>query len=739
MGLCRYVVWLNTILLLGSVFCFSQTLPPGFSQLLVVNGISAPTVMAHAPDGRIFVAQQTGSLRVIKNGALLSTPFVTLSVSAAGERGLIGIALDPGFASNGYVYLYYTMPTTPVRNRISRFTADGDVALAGSEVVVLDLDPLSVATNHNGGALAFGHDEKLYVAVGDNASGPNAQNLNTYHGKILRINPDGSAPEDNPFNTVGATEQQKRVWAYGLRNPYTISFQPGTGRLFVNDVGANTWEEINDATTGGLNFGWPSAEGNSSNPAFTNPVYAYAHGAGDGVGCAITGGTFFNPSITNYPSIYYGKYFFLDFCNRWINYINPAETPAVRSAYATTINTTPVIIETGIDGNLYYLSRGSGALFKIVYNNASPPFVTRQPENANVTEGTTALFAVEAIGSLPLSYQWQKDGTDIPGATFSSIAIPNVQPVDEGSYRCVITNLAGSTPSNSANLVVDGVNDFPVAVINSPANQSVYTAGTVVSFSGTATDEEDGELPASAFTWRCVFMQGDESISELPSQSGIKSGSFIIPDEGPIQHNVRYRIYLQVTDSGLLSAIDSADIIPQTATLTFQTIPAGFKVRLNDHVTVAPFSVESVVGMKISLSIPLPQSVDGVDYRFVSWSHGGDSAQVIVTPATDFTYTATFAVVVGMEDTQQLSGMEVYPNPAIGDNVQMIIHSAHQATVDVKIYNSASRLFSSMPVQLEAGMNYLELPVVGLPSGVYLIHVNAGRRAVTRKLVVARQ
>ncbi len=256
----------------------AQSLLPGFARVQVGSAISTPTVMAFAPDNRIFVAQQTGALRVIKNGTLLATPFLSLTVNSTGERGLIGLAFDPDFVMNQYVYVYYTMPAAGVNapfNRISRFTANGDVALAGSEQIILNLDPLSSATNHNGGALAFGADGKLYVAVGDNALGANAQNLNTYHGKLLRINKDGSPPSDNPFFTSGTTEQSKRVWSYGLRNPYTFSIQPGTGKIFVNDVGQNAVEEINDATTGGRNFGWPTAEGTSTNPNFTNPVYSY--------------------------------------------------------------------------------------------------------------------------------------------------------------------------------------------------------------------------------------------------------------------------------------------------------------------------------------------------------------------------------------------------------------------------------------------------------------------------------
>ena len=289
--------------LMGVNLSIAQTYPPDFGQVLVSSGITNPTTMAFAPDGRIFVAQQGGALRVIRNNTLLTNPFISLTVSSSDERGLIGIALDPDFQTNNYIYLYYTVPGSPAHNRISRFTANGDVALAGSESIVLELDPLSGATNHNGGAMHFGKDGKLYVAIGENATSSYAQNLDTYHGKLLRINKDGSVPEGNPFTT--GSEQRKRVWAYGLRNPYTFSIHPTTGRILVNDVGQNTWEEINDATTGGRNFGWPATEGmfnQNTYPNFTNPIYAYPHGGGDGNGCAIAGGTFFSPTTSNYPS-----------------------------------------------------------------------------------------------------------------------------------------------------------------------------------------------------------------------------------------------------------------------------------------------------------------------------------------------------------------------------------------------------------------------------------------------------
>ena len=164
----------------------SRTQPAGFTRNASwVSGLGSGTALAQAPDGRWFVATQTGALRVVKAGALLTTPAVSLAVDSAGERGLLGVALHPGFASNGYVYLYYTSTEGGSHNRISRFTMNGDIAVAGSELKLIDLPALSGATNHNGGAIHFGSDGKLYVGVGDNANGVQAQTLSSVFGLSL--------------------------------------------------------------------------------------------------------------------------------------------------------------------------------------------------------------------------------------------------------------------------------------------------------------------------------------------------------------------------------------------------------------------------------------------------------------------------------------------------------------------------------------------------------------------------
>ncbi|SKC61487.1 PQQ-dependent sugar dehydrogenase [Ohtaekwangia koreensis] len=619
---------------------FAQTFPTGFSRVQVASGISNPTVMAFAPDGRIFVAQQNGALRIIKNGTLLATPFLQLSVNSSGERGLIGIALDPNFSTNQYVYLYYTLPDGS-RNRISRFTGNGDVVTPGSEVVILNLDPLSSATNHNGGAMHF-KNGLLYVAIGENANSANAQNLDTYHGKVLRINPDGSVPAGNPFTT--GSEQRRRVWAYGLRNPYTFDVQPGTGRIFVNDVGQNTWEEINDATTGGLNFGWPSVEGNGSNPAFTNPVYAYPHGSGDGNGCAITGGVFFNPSSTNYPAEYIGRYFFQDLCNRWINMLNLSGSTATRLPFATGLGGDALSIDVGNDGNLYYLERSTGALFRIIYTVNTAPAIVTQPTSVTVSAGQSASFSVTATGTAPLSYQWQRNNVNIAGATSSTYTIANTQAANAGAYRVIVSNSAGSVTSNAAQLTVTTFNAAPVATISTPATGTLYRGGDVISFSGDATDAEDGTLPASAFTWLVDFHHGTHHHDGPPVASGVKSGSFTIPTSGEVADDVWYRLYLIVTDSQGLRDTVQRDILPRKSTINLATQPAGLQVTLDGQPVTTPTSDLSVEGIQRTIGVVSPQTSGGVTYTFDRWLHGGSATQTISTPIDDITYTAVYTV-----------------------------------------------------------------------------------------------
>jgi len=326
--------------------------------------------MEFAPDGRVFVAEKAGRLRVIKNGALLSTSFLTVSVDSFSERGLLGVAFDPSFATNRFVYVYYTRSTIPIKNRLSRFTASAtnlDVAQTGSEVVLLDNIP-SDAGNHNGGAIHFGRDGKLYVAIGDGGiTHTNAQDLGSLSGKLLRLNPDGTIPFDNPF--VSRAGARGEVWAYGLRNPFTFAVQPGTGTIFINDVGEASWEEINLGAAG-ANYGWPTCEGICSVPGMTNPIFTYPHSVGN----AITGGTFYQGS--QFPG-YAGRYFFADYTANWVNVLDPANGNTL-SSFGGNVPS-PVDLKVGSDGSLYYLSIGDGAVYRVSFGSTITPTPTATP------------------------------------------------------------------------------------------------------------------------------------------------------------------------------------------------------------------------------------------------------------------------------------------------------------------------------------------------------------------------
>ena len=612
----------------------AANLPAGFGDAIVATGISSPTAMAIAPDGRIFVCRQSGELRVIKNGTLLATPFVTVSTTSTGERGLLGVALHPNFPATPDVFVYYTVPTAPIHNRLSRFTAAGDTAVAGSEVVLANFDNLSSATNHNGGAIHFGLDGKLYVAVGENANSANSQTLANRLGKILRYNPDGTIPTDNPFFGT-ATGANRAIWALGLRNPFTFAFEPGSGRLFVNDVGQNTWEEINDGAPG-ANYGWPTCEGACHPPraSFVDPLHQYSHADG----CAIAGGAFYPASGRQFPPEYVGSYFFADLCGGWIRRLDPANDNAV-SDFASGLSTV-VDLQVGPDGLLYYLDRGLGGVASIQYTNA--PSITQNPADRTVQVGKTAKFGVGASGAPPLGYQWKRNGSPIANANQPTYTTPPATVSDNGAtFRAQVSNSFGSTESNSATLTVTS-NTAPVPMVTQPTAGARYRAGKRLSFGGTATDNEDGLLPASAFSWTIVFHHDDHTHPFVGPIDDVKSRSVVIPDRGETSTNVFYRVHLTVTDSAGAQATTFVDVRPKVVTLKLTSRPTGLQLTLDGQPVTAPASFGSVKGMRRSIGAPSPQTSGGTTLGFKSWSDDLPQTHEIVTPGSKTTYTAKF-------------------------------------------------------------------------------------------------
>ena len=449
----------------------AATLPAGFSETLVATGLVSPTAMAIAPDGRVFVAEKGGALRVVKNDALLPEPFLTLSVSTTNTKGLLGVAFDPDFQSNRFVYVYYTTADAPIHPRVSRFTASStnpDVAEAGSELPILNL-PRLPSSAHIGGAIHFGKDGKLYVAVGDNSVPANSQSLNTTLGKLLRINSNGSIPSDNPFysQTTGAN---RAIWALGLRNPFTFAVDSATGRIHVNDVGQDTWEEVNLGGRG-ANYGWPQTEG--PDPAAISgvryPIYAYPHTDSD---CAIVGATFYRPQIFRFPPEYAGRYFFGDFCTGFIQMLSPPNYSS-SAGFATGISSL-VDIQAHQDGSLYYLASGGGELFRVQSTTSTIVFNDDFESELGWTLTGGANTATRGL--------WER-GDPEPTTAGMPLQLGNCQ----DSTNCLITGLAAGA-SNGANDVDDGQTSIQSPAIALPAGRPLtLTFGRYFAHYSTAT------------------------------------------------------------------------------------------------------------------------------------------------------------------------------------------------------------------------------------------------------------
>lgn len=425
----------NWLTVLGFLLAFgfqisplAQGVPAGFIAETVATNLNAATAMTIAPDGRVFIADQTGPLRIWKDGRLLAKPALDLSdkVDSYWERGLIGVTLHPDFPRSPYLFVVYVAKSPYTHHVVSRFTIVGDTVDPASERILIEGDDQSklggtVPAGHQGGIIRMGPDGKVYFGLGEQTAGTPSQSLNTLQGKILRINQDGTIPEDNPFYNK-TTGKYRAIWAYGIRNPFGLGFEPDTGRLFETEVGQSSFEEVNIIVKGG-NYGWPDAEGMSTNAAFINPIHTYP----PTIGRSIVSGLFYpseagrgsrpadvssDPNSDSssagaspylFPEKWRGRFFFADWADNWIKTLDP-KNPTDVNTFARNLNQ-PVALATAPDGSLFALNRGtiwrdgkkfvanSGSLVRIRYvANKTPGGITENAEAIPQTLAKTHLF-----------------------------------------------------------------------------------------------------------------------------------------------------------------------------------------------------------------------------------------------------------------------------------------------------------------------------------------------------------
>lgn len=615
------------------VFNLHANLPPGFVEVPVATGLD-PTAMAQAPDGRIFIAEKYGAVRIVENDILLPDPFLLLVVDNENERGLSGIAFDPDFAQNGYVYLYYTVAPSG-HNRLVRVRALGNYAIPGSEEILLELDPMGGSV-HNAGAMVFGLDGKLYLGVGDGSESIKAPDLNFLFGKVLRLNPDGTIPDDNPFyhQTTGI---YRAIYATGFRNPFSMAIQPGTGRIFVGDVGSNLFEEINDVLPG-YDYGWNLVEGKRSDqhvPSnYHDPIFAYSRS----FGCAIVGAAFYNPPNLQFPSEYIEKFFFGDYCTGKIHFLNP-ENGFYAGVFAEGINR-PLALLTSQNGSLYYIARGGigggsvddntssgeGVLWRVDYVGQGAPVFSIAPTNVLVSVGEEAVFTVHANGSPDIEYRWQRNNVDIPGATNPVLVVSAVSLADSGAvFRCAARNPFGKVNSTSAVLRVTA-NKRPLPVILTPdPDLLLYAAGDTIWFSGMATDPETGLLDAEDLTWRLDLHHHDHTHPGIGPIHGTASGHYAVPHIGETDDNVWLRLYLTARDPIGLTQTVYRDIFPKKAVIRIESSPSGLPIRVDGQTHTTPVELTSVQGMLRQIQAQ-PSFQNGTSMTvFAEWEDGSSS------------------------------------------------------------------------------------------------------------------
>jgi glucose/arabinose dehydrogenase len=686
---------------------------PGFADEIVpgLNDLYGATALAFAPNGWLLVTTKSGALWLYADGALRSTPALDLSnaVCTESERGLLGVAVDPAFNDNRFIYVYYTAKnpsqgtcTTRTRatdavNRVSRFTLGAD-GVARGEAILIDNMP-SPGGNHNAGDLQFGKDGYLYVSVGDGgydydgggAGGSNdaARDRFTFLGKILRITRDGGVPPDNPFNgpggarcydpapggnktgSVASNLTCSETFAWGLRNPFRIAFDPNAAgtRFFINDVGQNAVEEISEGRAG-ADYGWHCREGSRVNrtngkcdptpPDMVEPLFEYQRGGRSGQPAylddcsSITGGAFVPAGV--WPSAYDGTYLFGDFVCGRIFALTPNGSGFAPSVFVDNIGgSSATHLTFGPYGNtqaLYYLDFSNGDVRRVRYTgdaNRSPVAAATATPTFG-TEPLTVAFDASAsndpdAGDSIVSYLWNF-GNGTTRETSGPLTSYTYTSAGDFEVTLRVRDNRGAVSSNEVRIRIDVGNSPPQPQILAPAAGARFAIGQQITLSGSATDAEDGTLPASALSWEVRRHHADH-YHPYHSAAGATT-SFIAPppEDLPAAASSYLEIRLTATDSAGRSTTISRVVQPHSVELRFETEPPGLRVTVDGdtvgNTLETPAAVRSWPGYELKLDVPGGQSKDGVPMKACGWQHANGVTQTLITPSTNALYRAVF-------------------------------------------------------------------------------------------------
>lgn len=734
--------------------------PSGFTVRTLAAGFALPTAFAHRPDGRMLVAEKNGRVLVVDNG--VNEVFLDLrgEINSGGDGGLLGLAAGP----SGDVFVLYTREVNPASpdsaNRAEVIVAAyrpsaanplrADAASRRVLVSGLEVTPI----NHVGGGMRLDGQGRLLIALGDGATfrdvdplALRSQDLDSLAGKLLRIDPaTGNGVPDNPYYAAGTPGSvRSRVMARGFRNPFRFGLDAQTGAVYVADVGWNDWEEMNVVSPDGTNpdrdrnYGWPCYEGAGTGPVkqigyATDPataatcrgVYTPAEG-GTGAGSAgplvalshatnqgssITGGPMYRG--TAYPAQYRGAVFLADYSLDKFMLYRPQgglENFGTAGSWGN-----PVDIQVTPAGTVAYASISSGEIREIAYissNNPPVAVATATPASgaAPLTTTLSAAGSTDPDAGSTLTYAWRfGDGTTGTGATVT-------HRYARGSYTATLTVKDQQGATATATVPIDAGNTRPAVTIAVP--RTTYRIGDAIPFTITATDAEDGTIPAAKIGWEIVV----HHLDHLHYDAGHAGAGGTVTSD---QHgdNVHYEIRATATDSLRGSTTVSRELLPETRDLALASVPGGVQLVLDGQARTTPHVRPSAIGQEHTLSAPSTVTIGGIQYvlRGIDTGSGLVAANRVAftTPAAAQTVTARYGAASTPADVVPGDTPTVTPNPP---RLSRVIIRRVRGRVLVTARVTGARAGSRVTLQTRSGRRWRTVGAAPLSGGALRLAV----------------